>query len=70
MNETEHPLLTARLQWELDHPRPESLRKAEQLVVRGLKQAGFGNQYQVTRRDGFEIAVDDIIVSVRMNPEP
>jgi hypothetical protein len=62
--------LAARLEWERQHPRPESLRKAERMVVRGLKDAGFGDQYQVTKEDSFEIAVDDIIVSVRMNPDP
>jgi hypothetical protein len=66
----QHPLLAARLQWERDHPRPDNLRKAEKMVVRELKRYGFGDQYQVTKEDSFEIAVDDIIISVRMNPDP
>lgn len=60
-------LLSKRLQWEADNPRPESLRRAEQMIVQGLKRAGFGQQHQVTAYNSFEIAVDDIIISVELN---
>ena len=63
----QHPLLAARLQWELDNPRPESLRKAEKMIVQGLVQYGFGQQYQVTAYNSFEIAVDDIVITVELN---
>ena len=64
-----HPLLVARLQWELDHPRPHSLRKAEKMIVQGLRAYGFGQQSQTTMPDGFDIAVDDIIISVFINKD-
>lgn len=67
INPEEHPLLAKRLQWELDNPQPENLRKAEKMIVQGLIAAGFGRQHQVTGHDSFEIAVDDIIISVEMN---
>lgn len=62
------PLLTARLQWEAENPRPESLRRAEKMVVQALAASGFGRQYQVTRADGFEIAVDDLLIRVDLLP--
>ena len=64
-----HPLLAQRLQWELDHPRPESLRKAEKMIVQGLNAYNFGRQHQVTREDGFSIAVDNLIITVDLNPD-
>lgn len=35
------------------------LRRAERAIVRGLKAEGLGPQHQVTREDGFEIAVGE-----------
>lgn len=64
-----HPLLAARLAWEAENPRPEPLRRAERAIVRALRDAGFGSQSQVTRGDGFDIATDDIIVRVEVNPD-
>lgn len=69
MNGDHWPLLAARLEWERTHPRPESLRKAERMIVRALVAEGFGRQYQVTREDGFEIAVDDLLIFVKLNPD-
>lgn len=65
--EEEHPLLFAHLKWEAEHPRPEPLRRAERVFVRALRDNGFGSQSQVTFDDGFDIATDDIILTVRMN---
>lgn len=62
------PLLAARLEWEREHPRNEQLVRAERAVVQGLDREGFGTQHQVTRDGGFEIAVDDLLVSVRLAP--
>jgi len=64
----DHPLLKARLEYEREHPRNERLRRAEEMVVKGLIAYGFGRQYQVTREDSFEIAVDDLIISVSVDP--
>lgn len=61
------PLLAARLAWEAENPRPESLRKIERMIVRGLVADGFGRQYQVTREDGFEIAVGDLLIRVEID---
>ena len=65
----DHPLLKARLEYEAAHPRNERLRRAEEMIVKGLIAFGFGKQYQVTREDSFEIAVDDLIISVRVDHE-
>jgi hypothetical protein len=65
--EQEHPLLYERLKWEAANPRPEPLCRAEQIIVRALRDGGFGSQSQVTFEDRFEIATDDLIVSVRLN---
>lgn len=62
------PLLAARLRWETENPRPESLRRAEKMLVQALVASGFGRQYQVTRADGFEIAVDDLLIRVELLP--
>lgn len=51
---------------EKEHPRPESLRRAERVIVRALVAEGFGRQYQVTRDDRFEIAVDDLLIRVEV----
>lgn len=58
------PLLLRRLAWEIENPRPESLIRAEKTIVQALNAAGFGRQYQVTRQDGFAIAVDDLVIRV------
>jgi hypothetical protein len=58
------PLLKKRLAWEQENPRPEPLVRAEQAVVRALRDAGFGPQSQVTHRDGFDIATDTVLVRV------
>jgi hypothetical protein len=63
-----HALLEARLAWEREHPRPETLVRAEKTIVQALNAAGFGRQYQVTRENGFEIAVDDLIIRVERDP--
>jgi hypothetical protein len=60
-------LLAKRLAWEREHPRPESLRQVERMIVQGLNAYGFGRQYQVTRADGFEIAVDDLLIRVELS---
>lgn len=65
----EPDLLARRLAWERAHPRPEALRHAERMIVQGLEAYGFGRQYQVTRNDGFEIAVDDLLIRVEHRPE-
>ena len=62
-------LLAARLKWEAENPWPEPLRRAERAVVIALRDAGFGTQSQVTKADGFDIATDDLIVNVRLNPD-
>lgn len=64
-----HELLRARLEWEAANPKPESLRRAERMIVRALVAEGFGRQYQVTRQDGFEISVDDLLIRVEHDPE-
>jgi hypothetical protein len=69
INPDEHPLLAARLQWELDNPRPVNLRRAEKMIVQGLVAYGFGRQYQVTSFDSFQIAVDDLIITVERDQE-
>jgi len=66
--EEPNPLLHARLEWEAANPKPETLRRVERTIVRALNAAGFGRQYQVTRHDGFEIAVDDLIIRVEHDP--
>lgn len=43
------------------------LRRAERAIVRGLRDAGLGDQSQVTHADRFEIATDDLIVRVTLN---
>jgi hypothetical protein len=60
------PLLAARLKFEAENPRPESLVRAERAIVRALNDAGFGRQGQVTRQEGFEIAVDDLLIRVEI----
>jgi hypothetical protein len=62
------PLLTARLKWEAENPRPWQLVAAERAIVRGLKDAGLGSQYQVTHQDRFEIAVGDLLIRVEYSP--
>lgn len=69
MNRQPGDLLAARLAWERANPRPVSLVHAERMIVQGLNAYGFGRQSQVTRQDGFEIAVDDLIVRVEHRPE-
>ena len=63
------PLLKARLEYEAANPRPETLVRAERAIVRALVAEGLGRQYQVTGSDRFEIAVDDLIISVRVDPD-
>jgi hypothetical protein len=63
------PLLKARLEYEAANPRPETLVRAEKAIVRALVAEGFGRQYQVTRDDSFEIAVDDLLIRVRVDPD-
>lgn len=65
----EDSLLEQRIAWEQANPRPESLRKAERVIVTALNAAGFGRQSQVTKRDGFDIAVDDLVIRVEHHPE-
>ncbi len=62
-------LLRQRLEWEKANPRPTVLRRAERAVVRGLKNEGLGPQYQVTRQDGFEIAVEGVLIRVELLSE-
>jgi hypothetical protein len=66
MPEGGHDLLAKRLAWEAENPRPEQLVRAERAVVVALNEAGFGRQYQVTRAEGFDIAVDDLLVRVSL----
>ena len=63
------PLLQARLAWEAANPRPESLRRVERMIVRGLKDEGLGPQSQVTHECGFEIACDDVLIRVEYSPD-
>jgi len=63
------PLLRRRLEWEAENPRPESISRAERAIVRSLVAHGFGRQYQVTHHDHFEIAVDDLLIRVEVNPD-
>lgn len=63
-DELAHPLLAARLKWEEENPRPVQLREAEKMIVRGLNEYGFGSQHQVTDHDRFEIAVDNLLITV------
>lgn len=60
------PLLRARLEAEAANPRAESIVRAERAIVRALVAEGFGRQHQVTRRDRFEIAVDDLLIRVEV----
>src|SRR4051812_2072680 len=69
MTPRSEPLLKARLEYEAANPRPETLRRAEKAIVQALVAEGFGRQYQVTRSDSFEIAVDDLLISVRVDPD-
>ena len=39
------------------------------MIVQGLNGYGFGQQSQVTRDDGFSIAVDNLIITVDLNPD-
>jgi hypothetical protein len=67
MADIEHgSLLEARLKWEAENPRPWQLITAERAIVRGLKDNGLGDQYQVTRADGFEIVVDNLLIRVEL----
>lgn len=61
-------LLAKRLAWEAENPRSEQLRRVERAIVRALRDAGFGKQLQVTHADAFDIAVDDLIVTVKHDP--
>jgi hypothetical protein len=63
------PMLKRRLEYEAANPRPETLVRAEGAIVRARVAEGFGRQYQVTDRDRFEIAVDDLLISVRVDPD-
>jgi hypothetical protein len=60
-------LLARRLAYEAANPQPESVRRAERAIVRALRAAGFGRQYQVTEHGRFRIAVDDLIIDVRID---
>jgi hypothetical protein len=62
-------LLAARLRAEREHPRPLPLVHAERAIVQALDAYGFRRQFQVTRDNGFEIAVDDLIVRVEHKPD-
>lgn len=62
-------LLRQRLAWEAANPRPEVLRRAERAIVRALRDGDFGFQAQVTHQDGFEIAVDGLLVRVELDPD-
>ena len=62
-------LLEQRMAWEEAHPRPENIRRAERMIVRALVAEGFGRQHQVTHQESFEIAVDNLLISVRINPD-
>lgn len=64
------PLLRARLEWEAEHPRPESLRRAERAIVRALAaEFGPGQQHQVTTEAGFDIAIEDVLIHVELAPD-
>lgn len=62
-------LLAQRMAWEETHPRPENIRRAERMIVRALVAEGFGRQHQVTHHDRFEIAVDNLLIRVEINPD-
>lgn len=64
---SDHSLLRARLEWEAANPRPESLLRAERAIVRALAdEFGKGQQFQVTRHDGFDIAIADLLIRVEV----
>jgi hypothetical protein len=63
-------LLAKRLRYERENPRPMALVHAERMIVQGLNEYGFGPQHQVTRADGFEIAVDDLLIRVQLADKP
>lgn len=66
-----HSLLRKRLEWEAAHPRPEPLRRAERAIVRGLAaEFGKGQQHQVTHETGFEIAIEGLIITVKLEETP
>jgi hypothetical protein len=65
----EHSLLEQRIKWEQENPRPEQLRKAEEMIVRGICEYELGNQFQVTRQNSFDICTDEgLTISVHFDP--